>query len=172
MLLVAPSREDREIMVGWTYSRGFFLGPGLPFCLGAPSGVPFAFAAERFTPFFFGPSAGGPMEPGAGVPSACGVAAFESEALSPLAVAGGAGCVLAAGVESGDDDCLTSSESGAGESSICRISRSLDGSTGRLTIRVGLPPDFRRLSMALVVDGAMTRGGGAARERLAVLARG
>jgi hypothetical protein len=33
-----------------------------------------------------------------------------------------------------------------------------------LTIRVGLPPDFRRLSVALEVDGAMTRGGGAARE--------
>lgn len=91
------------------------------------------------------------MELGAGVPSACGVAAFESEAFSPLVLVAGVGC---AAFESGD--CLTSSGSWAGESSTLRISRSLEGSTVRLTIRVGLPPDFRRPSCALV-DGAMAK---------------
>lgn len=54
-----------------------------------PSFDPLAVAADRLTPFFFGPSVGGPMAEGAGVPSAVvtsgtGVAAFESEALSPF----------------------------------------------------------------------------------------
>ena len=89
-----------------THSRGFFLGPGFPFCLGVPSALPLALAAERLTPFFLEPSPGGAMEPGAGVPSPCGVAAFESDAFSPLVVVVAA-AGWAAPVDSGD--CLTSS---------------------------------------------------------------
>lgn len=63
----------------FTYSLGFFFGPGLPRTLGNPS----ATAAARLMPFLR-PSAGGPIDDGAGVPSAAGVAAFESEALSPF----------------------------------------------------------------------------------------
>ncbi len=110
-----------------TYSRGFFLGPGFPRCLGTPS-APTAFAADRFTPFFLSPSEGGAMDPGAGVPSACGVAAFESDALSPLVAAGwGEGDFDFAGMDFGDS--LMSSDSGTGDASIPNASRSLAGST-------------------------------------------
>lgn len=60
------------------------MGPGLPLGLGIPSIVPFAAAADRLTPFFFAPSTGGPIGVGAGVVSAAGVAALESDALSPF----------------------------------------------------------------------------------------
>lgn len=43
-----------------TYSFCFFLGPGFPLTLGSP--LPFAAAAAfLLTPFFLGPSAGGPI---------------------------------------------------------------------------------------------------------------
>lgn len=51
-----------------------------------PSMVPFAAAADRLTPFFFF-SSGGPIGVGAGVVSAAGVAAFESDALSTFEAA-------------------------------------------------------------------------------------
>jgi hypothetical protein len=68
-------RRGREV----THNLGFFLGPGLPRGLGTPSSV----AADLLAPFFR-PSTGGAIDGGAGVPSAAGVAALESEALSPL----------------------------------------------------------------------------------------
>lgn len=77
-----------------TYRRGFFLGPGFPRTLGWPSAV----VAPLLTPFFL-PSVGGPIEDGAGVPSPAGVAAFESDAASPLPLAAGTGV---------DGDSLTS----------------------------------------------------------------
>lgn len=68
-------------------NRGFFFGPGLPLGLGMPSMVPFAAAADRLTPFVFFVPSGGPIGVGAGVVSAAGVAAFESDALSTFEAA-------------------------------------------------------------------------------------
>src|SRR4051812_23220310 len=67
-----------------TYSLCFFFGPGLPRALGSP----FAAAALRLTPFFLGPSTGGPIDCGTGVPPAAGVGGLESDAIS------GAGMVV------------------------------------------------------------------------------
>lgn len=134
-----------------THSLGFFFGPGLPRCFGAPSAPPLAAAAERLTPFFLEPSAGGGMAPGVvGVPSAWGVAALESDAFSPLAVAAAAGWV-----EGEEGDCLTSSTSSGGDALSETISRSLDGSTLRVTTSPE-PSDFRRASLDLA-GGAIAR---------------
>lgn len=133
-----------------SYSLGFFLGPGLPLCLGVPS-VPSALAAERLTPFFLGASVGGPITDVAGVPSGCGVAALESGAFSPLPLDAGADSVAA---ESGD--ALTSGVSCAGVSSftasVWSSRRSWSGLTLRVTIMLGLlpAPDFRRGSFGLL----------------------
>lgn len=60
-----------------THSLCFFFGPGRPLAFGSP--VPFA---ALLTPFFFGPSRGGPIGCGTGVPLAAGVAGLESIGIS------------------------------------------------------------------------------------------
>jgi hypothetical protein len=136
-----------------TYRRGFFLGPGLPRGLGVPSpGVSVA-GADRFVPFFLEPSTRGSVTEGAGVPvtSAAGVAALESDAISPLEMTGAAGVADLAG----DSGALGSS---MGVSSLMdsgsTSSRSREGVMLSVTTRLGLPPDFRRLSVVLF-EGAM-----------------
>ena len=124
--------------VSLTYNLGFFLGPGLPRILGS---MPFAPAALRFTPFFLEPSAGGPMEAGAGV------LGFDSEALSPFDTAAGASVEGRAAGAAGD-----SLESlAAGDSSLTEaesmIFRRLSGDTLSTTSE-DLPPDLR-LSLSL-----------------------
>ncbi len=94
------------------------------------------------------------MTDGAGVPSPAGVAAFESDAVSPLPLAAGTGV---------DGDSLTSLESfwslaAAGDSGLVAsspiASRSIVDGTERVTRRDGLPPDLRRPS-GVLVGGAM-----------------
>ena len=135
------------------------MGPGFPLGLGIPSIVPLAAAADRLTPFFFVPSVGGPMVEGAGVPSAgvasgTGVAALESEALSPFVT-------LAAGCEPEMDAAGESAftlMSLAGDSSLTTSgairARNLSGETLRVTIKVALVLDLRRVSEDLA-GGAM-----------------
>jgi hypothetical protein len=90
---------------------------------------------------------------GAGVPvtSAAGVAALESDAISPLEMTGAAGVADLAG----DSGALGSS---MGVSSLMdsgsTSSRSREGVMLSVTTRLGLPPDFRRLSVVLF-EGAM-----------------
>lgn len=136
------------------------MGPGFPRGLGIPSIDPLATAADRLTPFFFGPSVGGPMAEGAGVPSAgvasaTGVAALESEALSPLVLLAG-GCEPEADAASAGDSALASM-SLAGDSSLtvgAIRARSLSGDTLRMTIELALVLDLRRASADLA-GGAM-----------------
>lgn len=145
-----------------TYSRAFFLGPGLPLTLGRPSGPrPLAAPADRLVPFFFEPSTGGAIVPGAGVPLAvaAGVAGFESDAFSPL-TAPVVGCVLLGAGEAAADSgllssvgkaALSSGESLAGVSSLVgwgsRRSLSLSGETLRTMVRAPVAPlDLRRLT--------------------------
>lgn len=134
-----------------TYKRGFFLGPGLPRGFGMPSFEPLAAGADRLTPFFF--SAGGAMDDGPGVPSCAGVAALESEAVSPL-------FGVASRMPDVDGD-ASGLLSGEGVSFLATVepmsSRRRSGATVKLTNRVGLPPDFRRASLGLAV-GAMATG--------------
>lgn len=96
------------------------------------------------------------MADGAGVPSAAGVAAFESDAVSALPLAAGTGV---------DGDSLASLESFwslavAGDSGLVAswpmASRRMEDGTDRVMIKVGLPPDLRRLSDVLV-GGAMEK---------------
>lgn len=137
-----------------TYNRGFFLGPGFPLGLGIPS-MPFA---DRLVPLFLGPSVGGPMPDGAGVPSAAGVAALESDAFSPLEVVGAATLAELVG------ELLTSLGSeGSFTKGVCssidsgkRSTRSCAGDTAKVTSRLGLPPDLRRPSAALPDGGIVT----------------
>ena len=108
-----------------TYSLCFFLGPGFPLTLGSP--LPFAAAvALLLTPFFLGPSVGGPIAAdwAAGVPAG-GELGVESDAFSVPEVAAAAGDCLAAGVSS-----LTKSGS--------TMARSFWGGTLRVTMWVGL----------------------------------
>lgn len=135
-------------MVLFTYRRGFFLGPGFPRGLGMPSFEPDALGALRLTPFFLRPS-GGPIEE-AGVPSGAGVAALESEPLSPL------GATWSVAEVAGES--FASLESVTGDSSFTtsgsRTSRNRADGTERLTRRLGLlPPDLRRPSV--FADGGM-----------------
>ncbi len=148
-------------MGGWSagaYSFCFFLGPGFPLALGSP--LPFAAAvALRLTPFFLGPSAGGPMvaDWSAGVPAG-GELGVESDAFSAPELGAAAG------------DCLT------GVSSLTkfgsRMARSFWGGTLRVTMRLGLGDaavvtaaavvllDFRRslAAAAFLLEGAITAG--------------
>lgn len=125
--------------------------------------MPLALSADRLTPFFLAPSTGGPIEEGAAVSSAAGVAAFESDALSPveLTLVGAAG-VLGVSGESFDSELSlesleslvsltgTSSSPDTGE----MMSRNWVDGTFKVTIRLSLPADLRRPSTDLV-DGAM-----------------
>lgn len=140
---------------GSTYNRGFFLGPGFPLGLADPSVAPFAPTADRLVPFFLGPSVGGPMTDGAGVPSAAGVAVLESDAFSPLELTGADELAGESLTSLGTGTSLTE-----GVSSLMKpgkISRSRAGDTARVTTRLGLPPALRRPSVALP-DGAIVAG--------------
>lgn len=85
------------------------------------------------------------MVDGAGVPSGAGVAALESDALSPFEA------LAASWVAEGAGESTTSLVSLMGDSSLMdwgsTISRSFAGDTVSLTSRVGLLLDFRRASM-------------------------
>lgn len=89
------------------------------------------------------------MDEGPGVPSAAGVAAFESDALSPLEA------VRAAAADS-EGDALTSF---AGDSSLTAsgdMSRcSSSDETLSVTTMVGLLPDLRRPSPVFLLGGAI-----------------
>lgn len=126
-----------------TYSLGFFLGPGFPRGLGTPSIV----AADLFAPFFR-PSVGGAIDAGTGVPSATGVAALESEALSPLETPDTGRLPEGAGESTdsfGSVDSFGTGDSASGDS-IFMTSRSLDEGILRVTSKPGLLPDLRRPS--------------------------
>jgi len=139
-----------------TYSFCFFLGPGFPLTLGSP--LPFAAAAAfLLTPFFLGPSAGGPMvaDWAAGVPAG-GELGVESDAFSVLELGTAAG------------DCLT------GVSSLTKsgstMARSFWDGTLRVTTRLALGDgalvtaaaavllDLRRslAAAAFLLEGAIT----------------
>lgn len=159
----SSGQSNVQICVGVakTYRRGFFLGPGFPRGLGTPSIVPLAPGADRLTPFFFGPSVGGPIAEGAGVPSAgvasgAGVAALESEALSPFVLLAG-GCEPEADTASVGESALAfmslEGDSSLIESGASRA-RSLSGDTLRVTIKLALVLDLRRASADLT-GGAM-----------------
>lgn len=103
------------------------------------------------------------MADGAGVPSplvpsATGVAALESDALSPLEPLV-TGCAAAAAA-SGTGELVFSLMSFSGDSSLTgwgsapKISRNLEGETLRVTSRPDLLPDLRRPSVDLA-GGAM-----------------
>lgn len=88
---------------------------------------------------------------GAGVPSPAGVAAFESDALSPL-------LLVFAGAAAGDPvgDALMSFEGDSaltalGSKTFCNSSVE----TLRVTTMLGLPPDLRRPSPAVLLGGAI-----------------
>jgi hypothetical protein len=135
-----------------TYNLAFFLGPGFPLILAVRS-LPFAVAAHRFTPFFFGLSVGGPMGVCEGVPLAAGVPGLEGEALSSCKAAT-TGISLAGAGEAED--------SFVGDSSFVqdgsRILRSrLDG-TRSVTTAEDLPVDFRR-SFSLLGAAVLLVGG-------------
>lgn len=94
------------------------------------------------------------MEVGAGVVSAAGVAALESDALSPLLELLGA-----ASVAEGSGDSLVSVVSLIGDSSSSTdlgstSSRSFGAETFKVTSRLGLLPDFLRPS-AVLLGGAI-----------------
>lgn len=111
--------------------------------------MPSLLGADRFTPFFLGFSVGGPIDDGPGVPSAAGVAAFESDALSPLVFAGAA-------VAESEGEALTSL---AGDSSLIEAgSKSRRSSSDEIlsvTTIVGLLPDLRRPSPEFLLGGAI-----------------
>lgn len=137
-----------------THRRGFFLGPGFPLGLGVLSPEPLAAAADRLTPFFFAPSAGGPMAESAGVPSATGVAALESEAFSPVEAGGAAAGVPEVAGDSFVSSCNSLTGTSLSTESGSSSSRSRAGDTVRVTSNVGLEPDFRRPS-AVLMPGTM-----------------
>lgn len=127
-----------------TYSLAFFLGPGFPLTLGAPSAP--REAALLLTPFFFMPSVGGGIDEGVGVPLAAGVFEADSDG-SPRAWS--TGMVL---------DVVDEAESFAGDSSLmgdaaANLTRLL-GDSLSVTIMEPLD-DFRREP----VGGAMVRVG-------------
>jgi hypothetical protein len=66
-----------------TYNLGRFLGPGLPRGFGRPSAVK-AGPALLFAPFFLGPSVGGGIRDGRGVPFATGVFDVDFGGSSPF----------------------------------------------------------------------------------------
>lgn len=115
--------------------------------------VPFAAAADRFTPFFFAPSAGGPIGVGAGVVSAAGVAALESDALSPFEMVDTTSAFGLAGDSLVCESSLESFDSGDWDASLTdtegKISRSSSGDTLRVTSNPCLVADLRRPSAAL-----------------------
>lgn len=123
----------------------FFLGPGRPLGLGSP--VPFA---VLLTPFFFGPSVGGPIDAGTGV-SVAGVAGLESDGFSSAEPFVGAG-----GLEEAAAASWTSSL--AGESSLFKdsgstIARNFRGSILRVTESVGR---FAVCCSGVLLDARMT----------------
>jgi hypothetical protein len=136
--------QERKLVL--TYSLGFFLGPGLPLALGS---APLAPGALLFTPFFLGPSVGGPIGVCDGVSAWAGVPGLDVDAFSPF-VAGSAGTTGSAGVlDDGAGDAF------AGDSSLTDVGsssfRSLSGETLRVTIDVLLPVEDLRRSLSLVV---------------------
>lgn len=147
-----PSGEKRGAVEA-TYRRGFFLGPGFPLGLGGPSLLP---AAPRLVPLFLGPSVGGPMTDGTGVPSGTGVAAFESVTFSPFELAGAAGPAAELAGDAltslGSEDDLSDGDSSLTESG-SMISRRRRGVMASVTSRLGLLADLRRPSAALVAGG-------------------
>lgn len=90
--------------------------------------------------------------PSAGVASAAGVAAFESEALSPFELLAG-GCEPVAETVSAAGELMFSFSDLTGESSLMGLestsSRSLSGDTLRVTSSVGFALDLRRASADL-----------------------
>lgn len=141
-----------------THSLCFFLGPGLPLTLGSP--FPFAAApALLLTPFFLGPSVGGPMvaDWAAGVPAG-GELGVESDAIS----------VLELGAASGDCLAGVSSLTKSGSTMAC----SFWDDTLRVTMWVGLGEpapvtvatavllDLRRslAAAAFLLEGAIAAG--------------
>lgn len=157
--------DGRPVVPLWSIvpssSRGFFLGPGLPLGLGMPSLlVPFTAVADRLTPFFV---VGGGIGVEEGVPSAAGVAAFESEAASAFEGAADAASALGlAGDSLGSELALELLDAGDWEPSLIdseegKMSRSRAGGTLRVTSRPCLVADLRRASAALAA-GAIASG--------------
>lgn len=118
-------------------SLAFFLGPGFPrtLAVGPSLPLPFATAADLLTPFFLGPSVGGPMtEGGAGVPLGLGVFGVESNGASGLE--GGA----AASVDDVVGDSLSLADVSSAKDETLEgstMARSLSGGTTSVT-RPGL----------------------------------
>ena len=85
-----------------SYSRAFFLGPGLPRTFGGASG-PNAAAVLLF-PFFLTASVGGGINDGPGVPMGAGVFGLDSDGVSPfeLATTGAAAGAVVLGATSFD----------------------------------------------------------------------
>lgn len=145
---------------GVTYNLAFFFGPGFPRGLGSPSG-PNATPELRFTPFFFGPSSGGGISEGTGVPLGIGVLVADSTGLSVDVMGAAMGIVLErVEVESFDGESslisLTSCLMGAAGSRLCKNL----GDSLKVRIFCSLPfDDFRRAVEAVVglLDGAIRK---------------
>lgn len=143
----------------------------MPLALGSP--LPFAAPAALLVPFFLGPSVGGPIGCGAGVPPAAGVAGLESEAFSALDT-GAAGRVVDVAGESfaslGGVSSFTSRDSGSTIAlslsvGTCNVTVRLDLLAGLVLRRVPLlvpltlPPDLRRsLAMTALLAEDPMRG--------------
>lgn len=115
--------------------------------------------APLFTPFFLGPSRGGPIGAGcgAGVPAAAGVFGLESDAFSVLLEAGAAGIVADVAGESLVS--LGTGDSSFFGSSSLRVCLSFSGETTSLTIKLDLTEMDLRWSAGgegfLVEEGMM-----------------
>jgi hypothetical protein len=145
----------------WERTTHTFLrfGPGLPLGLGSP--LPSTAAAPRLTPFFLGPSVGGPIAAagGAGVPLPAGVPGLESDGVSPLAAVG------FGTVDEFDEESLASLPAGesalVGEgSSGVMIFRSRSAVTVHVKTRLGLPTVAFRRSTAdadFLTEGAIAK---------------
>lgn len=132
----------------------------MPRGLGSPSG-PNATPELRFTPFFLGPSSGGGISEGTGVPLGTGVLAADSTGFSADVLGAAMGIVLeSVDVESFDGESsltsLTSCLTGVAGSRLCK---NLGDS---LKVRIFCSPpldDFRRAVEAVdgLLDGAMKK---------------
>ena len=141
-----------------TYSLCFFLGPGLPLTLGSP--LPFAAAAALLlTPFFLGPSLGGPMTTdwSAGVPVG-GELGDESDAFSVPELAAAAGDCLA-GVSSLTKSGSTMARSFCDDTLRVMMLEGL-GEAALATVAVVVLLDLRRslAAAACLLEGAIATG--------------
>lgn len=121
-------------------------------------------AADRLTPFFLGPSAGGPIvDEGAGVPLAAGVLGVESEALSALEGAVAWSVALVAGESLAGDSSLVEGSGVDSNSALSLLAGTLSVTTSddcdelsSILSTLSCLSDLRRsLGPAFLLEGAI-----------------